>query len=237
MLNKAIISIITLSLLLLTPIANAQEEATDSSLTNKIKERLEQTAQEGLDVIKNQIKTNATKPRLQAYIGSITNITDSTLTLKYKSNQLTLTLEEYTNYSKTTKEDLEIEDFIIAMGFTDPANQVLSAHKITYVANPTFNNPRQIISGKIKEVDGNSMLVDGKTLKITTKTNLEIKGIDSPTSEDIQLEDNLFAIVAMSSDGDINTTQEILIIPGKNNTAALTPTNAEATNSGEIEEE
>ena len=55
-------------------------------------------------------------------------------------------------------------------------------------------------------------------------------------TEDLELEDNLYAIVTLDQNGDIDKIKNVLVIPGKNNPASLEPTNPEATESGEAED-
>ena len=230
---NTLFTIIALFTIITSPLL-AQEEATNgSSLTDKIKERLEKTAEEGIDVIKEELESKLQLPQKKAYIGNVSTISDDLITVKYKDKDYSIKLNDFTEYSKTSLSELEQDDFIIAMGLVYKDSDELSAHKITYIKDPSTTSPRQILSGKIKEIDGNKIAVDGKVLIITSKTNLVIKGVDKPSTEDLELEDNLFSIVTINSSGDILSVKEVLVVPGKNNTASLTPTNADATPSAE----
>jgi len=223
--KKIILLTILLSSLLLPGVIKA-EDATNSSLTDKIKERLEKTAEAGLDNIKEELIQKSNSPRKKAYIGTIKSIEDSKIILDYKEEEYKIEVNDDTVYSKTSFEDLEIDDFIIAMGFIYPDNDTLFTHRASFIKDPQPPIKRQLITGKVKEVDGNKIAVDGKVLIITSKTNFNIKDVDDAELEDLELEDNLFAIVTLDKNGDIDTIKEVLIIPGKNNPASQEPTNA-----------
>jgi len=230
--------LITLILLILIfPIAINAQEATQSSLTDKIKERLEKTAEEGLDTIKEELTTKAKSPKRKAYIGSITAINNNQITLNYKDQTFIIIIPEETEIVKSS---LEINDYLIALGFVQPDQDQLEARKITVINPPQPALNHQLLSGQIEEVDGNKIIIEGKNLNTTTKTQLKIIGVEDPELENLELKDYLFAIVLMDKNGDIDEVKNVLVIPGKNNPVTMTPTNAtqsalSATDSATIE--
>lgn len=246
---KKLIALTILSLFLLPTPLVAQEtpESTKSnSLTNKIKERLQETAEEGLDTIRDEITSKSKTPKKKAFVGSIKSLNETTISLEYKSHTLNINLDDTTQIIKSsgkkdlTIDDLEIDDFIIAMGFVSPESEDLAAKRVLLISSPEPQASRQLLNGKINEIDGNKISIDSKSLVITNKTNLKVKDIKDPEVEDLELDDNLFAIVTLDQNGDIKEVNQVLVLPGKNNPAAQEPTNAsesaQASESATIEE-
>jgi len=245
---KKILTLISLIFFLAFPSFMLAQEANDSTtnedVTQKIKDRLQETAEAGLDDIKDEIVEKSTAPRKKAYIGSLTSIKNTLLELEYKSIKYTLSLDEDTNIVSGKKtldvDDLESEDFIIALGFLYHDQTDLKTQKVSVVNQPEPSQARQLLAGPIEEIDGSKITVAAKTLIIGSKTDLAIQDIEDPTTEDLELADNLFAIVTLDKNGDIDETKSILVIPGKNNPASQEPTNATdsatATDSAETDE-
>lgn len=216
--------------------AHAQEdpeEASQSSLTEKIKERLQD---KDLDELSAQSKT----PKKKAFVGTIKSINDQEITIEYKAQSKVLTLIDSTDIIesngkvKLDLEDLVVDDFVLSLGFVFPDSEALQAHKILRLKEPKPSPARQLITGRIEELDGNKLVVDRKRITISTKTNLDIKDVEKPLVEDLELDDNLYAIVLLDQNSDIDDVKSVLVIPGKNNPAALKPTNInEATDSAE----
>lgn len=232
-----ILTCLSLQSLVIKPIRAESATQSAESQTEKIKERLEKTAKEDLETVKGELEKKATAPRKKAYIGTVKTIDSSGIVLEYRSQTYHITFIDSTEFvkssgqAKLSLEGINPDDFIIAMGFVSPDSESLSAHRILLIASPKPPASRQLIIGKIKEIDGTKVSVDGKTLTITSKTNLKIKGIEDPTIEDLELEDNLFAIVTLDSNGDIDEINSILVLPGRHNPASQEPTNLEATES------
>jgi hypothetical protein len=237
---KKIITLTGLTLALILPGSLIAQEATDSSdsLTEKIKERLQETAETGLESIQDELTSQSQSPRKKAFIGYIKTIEDPLITLEYKDQTQQIEVTDDTDYSKTSLAKLEVDDFVIAMGFLYPDKQALTTHRLSFIADPQTPVSRQLITGKVKEVDGNKVAVDGKTLVISSKTtDLAIKDVEDATVEDLELEDDLFAIVTLDKNGDIDKVKTVLVIPGKYNPASQEPTNIDATESAETPDE
>lgn len=214
---KKLILLIILVILALPAIASAQT-ATDSSVTTKIKERLEKTAEQGLDTIKEELTSQSLAPRKKAYVGLVKSASDELITLEYKGQAYSV----YPDVTTPAKQD----DFLLTMGFFYPDKQQFHAKKILVLDLPQPPLQRQLITGQIQEIDGNKITVNNKSLTINSQTELTIQGIEKPSTDDLELKDNLFAIVTLDKNGDIDQLKDILVIPGKNNPAAMTPTNA-----------
>lgn len=228
---KKLIFLIIIAVLSLPAIASAQT-ATDSSVTTKIKERLEKTAEQGLDTIKEELTSQSLAPRKKAYVGLVKSVTDDLVTLEYKGQNYPV----YLDVTTPAKQD----DFLLTMGFFYPDKNQFHAKKILVLDPPQPPLQRQLLSGQIQEIDGNKITVNNKSLTISAKTELTIQGIEKPSTDDLELKDSLFAIVTLDKNGDIDQLKDILVIPGKNNPAGMAPTNATesalpATNSATIE--
>lgn len=219
------ITLIAFSILIfLTALPVKAQTASDSSVTQKIKDRLKETAIEALDTAKEEFTAKSKAPRKKAYIGTIKTIDSRLIVLEYKSTNYSIDLTDKTEIVKA--ENLKPNDFIIAMGFLSSDNPNLQAARVLLVDEPDTTSPRQLINGPIQEIDAGKISVAGKTLTLNSKTNLQIPDVKNPTVEDLELADNLFAIVTLDKNGDINKINAVLVLPGKNNPAAQTPTNA-----------
>lgn len=210
--------------------AEATATAGAESVTEKIKERLQDTVSEGLVSIKEQLTSKAAAPRKKAYIGKILSLDEAGLTLTYKEQNYSVNLKPDTIYVKGANtaidfEELKINDFVIAMGWYHADSQEFTAARLSRISQPEPPINRQLISGKISEVDGQKISLNNKTLVLTKKTDLTVSGIDKASNEDLALGDYLFAIVTLDSNGDLDTVNSVYVLPGKNNPAGLTPTN------------
>jgi len=194
------------------------QEATDSSLTDKIKERLEKTAEEGLDKIKEEVISKTNNPRPKAYVGLVKNINEDSLTLEYKSQTYPV--------ASDVRISAQEGDYLLVLGFFYPEKNQFRAKKILLIDAPQPPINRQLLSGQIEEVDGNKVKVGGKILTVSSKTSFKIKDVNQPTTEDLQIKDYVFAIVVMDKNGQIAEVKAVFVLPGKNNPAASAPTNA-----------
>lgn len=222
--------------------AYAAEDGTpsaDETVTDKIKDRLQETVSEGLVAIKEEITGKTTAPRKKAYVGKISSLDETSLTLAYKEQNFTVNLNDKTVFVRGTNtpidwEDLEVNDFVIAMGWYYPESDGFTAARISVINKPEPPANKQLVQGKISEVDGQKVSLNGKTLVLSKNTKLSISGVENATTDDLALGDNLFAIVTLDSNGDVDGVNTVYVIPGKNNPAGLVPTNVNnATSSAE----
>jgi hypothetical protein len=142
------------------------KESTDGAET--IKEKVEKKVEEVL----NQPK---------AYIGTVTDITDSTIQLKNESGEIQQvgTSEEttYLKMGKTTTTikatDVAIGDYLIAMGYTN-GNHVLKAKRIL-VAQVLVDPNIKVVLANITEIGKKDITAravkDGKDYKLTITAN------------------------------------------------------------------
>jgi hypothetical protein len=210
----------------------------ETDVTDKIKERLKETAEQGLETIKTELEQKATQPKKKAFVGSLESISADQFSLNYKDVVYTVSFSETTVFEKSAghvaleASDLKPNDFILALGFLTDTDK-LDARRVLIIAPPSPAPVRQLLSGLIEEIDGSKVSIDNKVLTITNNTNLAIKGIEEPSLDDLELGDHLFALVSLDENGDIETVLTVLVLPGKNNPAGMTPTNAEASESAE----
>jgi len=215
---------------LVTPAYAEEASPAAETVTEKIKERLQDTASEGLVTIKEQLTNKTTAPRKKAFIGKIASLDEAGLTLIYKEQNYNVNLKPETLYVKGANtamdfEDLKVNDFVIAMGWFHNNSQEFTAARLSRISQPEAPANRRLVSGRISEIDGQKISLNGKSLTLTKKTDLTVNGVDEANSEDLALGDNLFAIVTLDSNGDIDTVNSVYVLPGKNNPAGLTPTN------------
>lgn len=218
----------------------AEAEATSGAetVTEKIKERLQDTVSEGLVAIKEEITGKLAAPRKKAYVGKIGSLDATNLTLAYKEQNFSVNLNDKTIFVKGANtaidwEDLDVDNFVIAMGFYHSDSDSFTAARVSLISEPEPPVNQQLVQGKISEVDGQKVSLNGKTLTLGKKTDLTISGVDKPAAEDLALGDNLFAIATLDNNGDIDSVDAVYVVPGKNNPAGLTPTNLNSTNSAE----
>ena len=234
-----IITALILTLPVLPALAQQASDSANQSLTDKIKERLQETAEQGLETIKTALTEEVSAPKPKAYVGAITAMTDNTISLQFKNETLLVNFDQNSEIVQARgrvaldPEDLKTEDFLLAFGFVVGDSVNLQAVEIQRIPKPESPTPRQLVSGPISEIDGNRLTVSGKTITVGSRTDFAISGEPTGELEDLALNDYLFAIVTLDEDGDIDTVSAVLIKPGKNNPLVETPTNQGATESAE----
>ncbi len=130
----------------------------------------------------NEIKENIEK---RAYVGTINQITDSTLTLdNFRGKQRVRLTEQTTIVSADKKviksKDLAVDNNVIAMG-TLGDNEILEAKRVVVTTKPkTTPAKRLVFPGQITKVDSKSSLLTLTDFK-NSETSLTIK-IEAGTS-------------------------------------------------------
>lgn len=148
-------------------------------------------ASESEDPVRQKVeqKVNEVKNSPQAYLGSVTDISEKTLNLKKESGEISqVAVTTDTTYaSDLTKKDIQftdvaIGDFVIAMGYKN-GNEVLEAVRILVTKKPSSPS-RQIVFGKVKEIKSKVLTLtktDGSEVNLTfpkTWKGPEIKEIE-----------------------------------------------------------
>lgn len=205
----------------------AQEATTSQELIKeKIKERLEKSISGEIKGIQEEIKT-----KKKAFIGLITNIKGNILVLEtdFGSREASISAETDIFYYESGGAQTEIEasdltkkDYIILMGVLK--NSLLNVKRAVKMPEPEIIETRKLIFGKILEIDDLEIQLDkgadgvqeNTLLELEKNTPIEIKGKAKAEIEDIQIGDQLYAIVVIKN-GKITSVKNILVLPGKNN--------------------
>jgi hypothetical protein len=151
----------------------SETDATDEAeiLKEKVEEKIEKAANVS-----------------QAYIGTITDIVESSIQIKSSDDeikQISINQEEASlvKVNKTTKNiefsDVAIGDFIIAMGYLKENNGVLEAKRIV-VSDPFDFKDKLAIKGTIKEINKENLLIE-------TFNNIEIS-VDMDSKVDLTIQ-------------------------------------------------
>lgn len=136
----------------------------------------------------------SSKPK--AYIGTVTDITDSTIEIKDVASQIkqisddassTTVIDSTGTTNKTVKTtDIAIGDFIVAMGYVD-ANSVLISQRIlitSAITEPKINISEAKVTSVVKKILNVSNVPDGtaNALKPDSKTTIEVYKNSEATS-------------------------------------------------------
>lgn len=217
----------------------AQEESSPSAIPEerikeKIKEKLEQVVNQNLEDVKGALEEQA-KNKLYGYAGKIKSIDQQTLTLEtndgLKQVEVASSATIYKLSSKQVKttitfEQIEIDEFIIALGPKEE-KEVLLGKRLLVIPPPSPSLKRKIVSGQVTEIDDTKIILKSSlgqetiSLETDTKTRLKINGVRSPKIDNIQIGDQVNAMVSIDSEDKIDRTLIVLVIPGKANPAAL----------------
>lgn len=181
---KKIFSILTISIFSIFIFAStlsAQEPATDSpNIREKVQQKVEQ-------VLKNP----------KAYLGTVTDISGSTLQIKTESGeikQISVKEEEVIviKTGKTNKEvklsDIAIGDFTVAMGYKN-GNGVLDGRRIL-ITSPLVLPSRRTYLGIITKVAKNLVTIktvkDGQEIEITPATGISVTTTSSGKTTNVK---------------------------------------------------
>jgi len=162
--------IITASVRAVSPTASpsAQPTTAESEKTKEIR-----------DAIKEKVNEIKEKIEKRAYVGTISQITDSTFTLdNFRGKQRVRLTEETTIIGADKKEikskDLAVDNKVIAMG-TLGDNEILEAKRVVVTVPPkTVPAKRLVFAGQITKVDSKSSLLTLADFK-NSETTLVIK--------------------------------------------------------------
>jgi len=193
----------------------ADEEETTSTpsaeeINNNLKERLKERSQ---DEIEAEVEAKIKEKLLQGYVGKITSIKESVVTIEDDHESIQVTLEDDTKIVKNGKEievsTLAIEDKIIVMGYQKEEN-VLTA--------------RRIVATKDSEIDSTRTAFFGQVIQVTLKTKLFTlstpqgeKEILNPKKstldlEDLEINQALFVIVETDLEDDTHSLLQFKIL-------------------------
>lgn len=229
-----------------SPSAIPEEEIIDN-----IKERLEEVVddKEKIDTISEDL-TN----KNYAWVGTISEISENNITIQTLEGKKQGTLTSETTILRLVKkkseeikpEDLEIDEYIIAMGPKSTDNTI-TVKRLLAAEEPESIPEKKVIWGKVSEIDNKKITLknngESTTITISNKTTIKISETEEPTLEDIQLEDKLYAVVTLDENNAISQVDKILIIPGlinpqaKENEVGTTPSPKDYESTPSTEEE
>lgn len=197
--------------------------------TEEIDPEIKEKVQERIEAIQESANRKA------AYFGTITDVSNSTLTIESEKGERKIKTDVETNFLGAKGQaiklaDLEIEDFIIALGYLESDGYLLGKRISVLAEEPEPVEAKEAVYGEVadiseeEEVISLSSLKDETTyeIKITSKTLIE-KKVDEKTEEikfkEIEIGDRL-AAVGIKKNGNGTITASVIY---------LIPTEAEAT--------
>jgi len=229
-----VFGLLLILLLSVSPILaeEADSKISEEDVKEKIKERLEEVVDKGLEKVKGVMEEEK-KSKLYAWVGTIKSVTDSVLSIetinglkeaKVGTSAAILKVAPGKSKKKIKIGNIKSGQFAIAMGTRDENEVVLGKRIIILDEAPTPADERKIISGKVTEIDEEEVTIqkngEAETLTINKKVKLKINGIKKPIVEDIQINDYLTAIVILDEKEEVELTKAVLVIPGKTNPQA-----------------
>lgn len=193
-----------------------------------VSEDEEEKVKEIRDKVKAKVDEIREKMEKKAYVGNISQITDSTLALEnFRGTQRVRINEETTIIGSDRKvietKDLAVENRVIAMG-TVSENEILEAVRIVVVAQPTNPPVKKIVFlGIITEVDTKKSEItlssvknqeESLALKVDAKTEITKK----PENEDLRFKNlekdqKVIVIYPQAAEGKIPVARSISILP------------------------
>lgn len=216
---RKLISLITLYCLLafftLTP-ALAQDDTSPSAI-QQVREAVRQKVQERL--------TNLSQ-KPQALVGTLVTITDTTLDIKTKAEDLKMaSTNQDTVYLRVARRgnadisfsDLAIGDFTVAMGYFDKNGVLQTSRVVTYEKNPLPSSKRALF-GVVEETSSRTIkTVHPKTkepweIQVNSKTEVTKQGSESETLKVADIETGNTIIVTGIFEEGIMTATKILIL-------------------------
>jgi len=159
-----------------TPDASPSGTISPEEVTENVKERIKKVVTEQNGKVENE-------PR--AVVGTLQSVANGTLTIKTKTGVRLASVTEDTTFvqnpgsKKATREDLAIDDFIIAMGYLGDDN-VLAAERVVMASEAPATPAKKVGFGRIKLINLDDdeltiLLADGSELTVTLSKTTEIQ--------------------------------------------------------------
>jgi hypothetical protein len=205
---------------------------TGEEISPEIKEKV----QERIESIQESASRKA------AYSGTITDVSNSTLTIKSEKGERKIKTDEETNFlgakGQTIKlEDLEIDDFIIALGYLESDSYLLGKRISVLAEEPQPVEPKEAVYGEVADISKEEEVISLSSLKdettyeidVTSKTTIE-KKVGEKTEEikfgEIEIGDRLAAVGTKENGNGTISASVIYLIPTGTETTeeAITPT-------------
>ena len=187
----------------------------------------QEEATEEAETVRDKVAQKVAKAKnvAFAYIGTVTDISESTLQIKNENEEIKqVSTDQETTFVKTIKtsktvkfQDVAIGDFIIAMGFKN-GNAVLEAKRVL-ISSPLEASNREAVFGQIVEIDKKTV-----TIKQTdgSQWTLEFgKSWKGPELDEID-EGNTIIAVGIASENTLET-RTLFVIPEESPSPTPTP--------------
>ena len=200
---------------------NSENEQVASEIKDTIKQRLEKTIGDNVDKIQGLIDEEKSNLKKRAFAGQIESMTENTLTINTDDDVKQASFSEETNLiklpgrSSVDIENLEVGDFIIAMGFLNES-EVLETRRIVISPQPKPAPERKLFWGKIEEIDDKIIVFDNEEIDLPSEKLLQIRGLDEASFDDVSLGDKLFILATIDKNGEIDSVEKVLVVPVKN---------------------
>ncbi len=212
----------TPTLIKATPIASPSAGLTPTTAEEEKVQEIRQAIKDKLTEIKDKIEK-------KAYVGTILEITDSTLSLTNFRGKRRVRLSAETtiiggNKKEVTIKDLAVEDKVIAMGEVD-ANGTLEAKRVIVVPKPlTPPIKRLIFYGTVTEINSKTSTITltniknlDQTLAITVDKNTKFVNLKDTKVEtklkDLITNQKLIVIYPEPAQGKTAVAKTIFILP------------------------
>ena len=181
----------------------------------------EETATEEADPIKEKVEEKVKEVLInpKAYLGTVTDIAESTLQVRDLQGEIQqIAVEEETESIKVDKtsttidfEDIAIGDYVVAMGFKN-GNGVLEAKRILVTASFEPSG-REILMGSVLEIGKSSLslnlLPQNEEREMPISKNTDILEIEDRKASTIDIDDleeeNIIYIFGKKEDGEFET--------------------------------
>lgn len=190
----------------------------------EIREEIKERVQERIEGIRQAV----TK---RAFWGSLTEITNSTLVLDSPRGERRVLTDKETTFVGAAKEeikfaDLEIGNFIIAMGYLNENGTLTAKRVIALKKPPTPTIKRLAVFGKVTDIDEKDKILTLSHPKTQTTFKVQVTGSTIITKKvegkikkvvftEIEIGDRIVAVGTREKEGGILTAKIIHVIPGK----------------------
>ncbi len=215
-----VILIFALYILNLVPKVLSQSPTpTDDEISPEIKEKV----QERIEAIQESSSRKA------GFFGTITNVSNSTLTIETEKGERKIKTDEETDFlgekgQAIKLDDLEIEGFIIALGYLESDGYLLGKRISVLAEEPEPVEPKEAVYGEVADICEEEEVISLSSLKdevtyeidVTSKTTIE-KKVGEKTKEiefeEIEIGDRLAAVGIKKNENGTITASFIYLIP------------------------
>lgn len=200
-----------------TPSPAEEEEEISPEIKEKVQERIEAIQETG--------------SRKAGYFGTLSDVSNSTLTIESEKGERKIRTDEDTDLigkkgQMIDLEDLEIEDFIIALGYIETDGLLLAKRVSILEEEPEPAEPREAVYGEVADISSVEEVISlahpkGETtyeIEITSKTTIEKKSGEKTEEidfDEIEIGDRLAAVGVKKNENGTITASVIYLIPSQ----------------------